>query len=569
MKRSFRKRLMAGVVALALAVPLSAGTVSAAASGGTPEYDDSVVFTEGENGYVSFIIAGIMASSTGRVFAYTDGRFGGPDGSPSDVVMKVSDDGGETWGALQVMASGSVGGTPTLNVTQPSMIEDRVSGRISFFYTVRGTVLNPSDPTLAQIYVRTSTDGGDTFGAPVLVSDVLADADADMQAAIIAGTAPPQFAGEDPDDYGREFFVVGPGSPIQLSAAYSGAGNRIVVPIFAIGSRSAPLADRGYGDMMLISDDGGVTWEAGGIIPVGAYLSNEVSIVELANSRIYLNARVSLGDNQRRSFSRSASGGDNWLAPALIPETVIPRFDNVHAGLLRASFASTDPNGVSRILFSFPNGNGTRSRLNVAVSYDEHQRFTSGKVVVPGSAMYSNLALAPDETILLAYTHDASGGVRTFTVARFNLEWLTDGADSFVDGPDVIVDDRSSGYSETGTGWAYGTSSSLFWSLGYRYDGSSGADSGKSATFTPTLPTAGTYRVYMRWVGTSSMPDAAPVTVHHGWTSTALTVNQQVNGGQWNLLGTFSLAAGDRVTLSAADAGFTVADAVRFEYVGP
>lgn len=566
--RNFRKRLIAGLAALAVAIPLSAGVTSAAASGGTPEFDDSVVFQEGENGYVSFIIAGIMAASDGRVFAYTDGRYGGPDGSPSDVVMKVSDDGGETWGPIQVMASGAVGGVPTLNVTQPSMVQDRVSGRIFYFYSVRGSIANPADPTLAQIYVRTSTDGGDTFGTAVLVSDVLADADADMQAAIIANTAPPQFAGEDPDDYGREFFVVGPGSPIQLSAGYSGAGNRIVVPVFAIGSRTAPLADRGYGDMMLISDDGGLTWEAGGIVPIGDYLSNEVSIVELANSRIYLNSRVSLGDDNRRSFSRSASGGDNWLAPALIPETVLPRFDNVHAGLLRASFAASDPNGASRILFSFPNGNGTRSRLVVAMSYDEHQSFTAGKVVVPGAAYYSNLALAPDESILLAYTTSIAG-VQTFKVARFNLEWLTDGADSFADGPDVIVDDRSAGYAETGTGWAYGTSSTAYWALGYRYDGGSAADPGKSATFTPTLPGTGTYRVYMRWVGTSSMPDAAPVTIHHGSTSTALTVNQQVNGGQWNLLGTYALAPGDFVTLSAADAGFTVADAVRFEYVGP
>src|SRR5690606_3042720 len=152
-----------------------------------------------------------------------------------------------------------------------------------------------------------------------------------------------------------------------------------------------------------------------------------------------------------------------------------------------------------------------------------------------------------------------------FKLARFNLEWLTDGADSFADGPDVVVDDRSSGYSETGTGWAYGSSSTAFWSLGYRYDGSSGAEPGNVATFAPTLPTAGTYRVYARWVGTASMPDAAPVTIHHGSTTTSLTVNQQVNGGQWNLLGSYALSPGDYVTVSAADAGFTVTDAVRFE----
>lgn len=562
--------LLAGILAVASTVtgmvPI-APAAPAEASGSAPSYDDSTAFVDGENGYVKYIIPGILAAADGRIFTYTDGRYADNDGSPSDAIMKVSDDGGETWGPLTVMASSDVGGVPTLNVTQPSMVQDRVSGRIFYFYTVRGTATTPTDPTLAQIYVRVSTDGGDTFGTPSLVSDVLADADADLQAAITAHTAPSEFAGEDAADYGREFFVIGPGSPIQLSSTYAGAPNRIVVPVFAMKSRAGTLADRGYGDMMLISDDGGLTWEAGGIVPIGAYLNNEVSIVELANSRVYLNARVSLGDDHRRAFSRSASGGDHWLVPALVPETVLPRFDNVHAGLLRASFAATDPNGISRILFSFPNADSVRSKLVVGVSYDEAQSYTVGKVVVPGSAGYSNMQLAPDGTILVAYT---TGPGDRFSVVRFNLEWLTDGADSFADGPDVVVDDRSSGYSETGSGWAYGLSTTDYWALGYRHDGSAAANPGSVATFTPVLPMSGTYRVYARWSAGTNRPDAAPVTILHGTTTIAsLTVDQRSGGGQWNLLGTYSLSPGDVAQLSGSDAGYTIADAFRFEYVGP
>ena len=96
------------------------------------------------------------------------------------------------------------------------------------------------------------------------------------------------------------------------------------------------------------------------------------------------------------------------------------------------------------------------------------------------------------------------------------------------------------------------------------------ANPGSVATFTPALPASGTYRVYARWSAGTNRPDAAPITLLRGTTTIAsLTVDQRSGGGQWNLLGTYSLSPGDVAQLSAADAGYTIADAFRFEYVGP
>ena len=53
------------------------------------------------------------------------------------------------------------------------------------------------------------------------------------------------------------------------------------------------------------------------------------------------------------------------------------------------------------------------------------------------SALYSNMAIMSDRTILLIYGRE--GGNRSMParnmVARFNLEWLTDGKDSAEKGP--------------------------------------------------------------------------------------------------------------------------------------
>jgi hypothetical protein len=59
------------------------------------------------------------------------------------------------------------------------------------------------------------------------------------------------------------------------------------------------------------------------------------------------------------------------------------------------------------------------------------------KVINPGTSYYSNMAKLSDGTILLIYGRDgplASMPERN-VVARFNLEWLTDGRDSLAKGP--------------------------------------------------------------------------------------------------------------------------------------
>jgi PKD repeat protein len=129
---------------------------------------------------------------------------------------------------------------------------------------------------------------------------------------------------------------------------------------------------------------------------------------------------------------------------------------------------------------------------------------------------------------------------------------------------EIIVDNRSAVTSQTGT-WSVSSAPNPY-----------GVDSvwGRSgATFTwyATLPQEGTYDVYMWWTQTSTRPTSALVTIQYGGGSDSININQQQNGGQWNLLGryTFAKTGSSFVRLSAPAASPISygADAVKFNFI--
>jgi len=79
-------------------------------------------------------------------------------------------------------------------------------------------------------------------------------------------------------------------------------------------------------------------------------------------------------------------------------------------------------------------------------------------------------------------------------------------------------------------------------------------------------PSAGSWRILVRWPASSGNTGAARYTVTHAGGTTTVTLNQKQNGGIWNSLGTYSLTpgAGHKVTLAASTDGTTIADALLF-----
>jgi sialidase-1 len=131
-----------------------------------------------------------------------------------------------------------------------------------------------------------------------------------------------------------------------------------------------------------------------------------------------------------------------WSKPVFHTQLLEPV---CNAGLVRLSAKPAQDR--NRLLFSNPDnlsradgkvvpGSG-RDRRNVSVklSYDEGQSWPTGKILEAGTSGYSDLATASDGTILCLYERGGldSNNVKTsyLTLARFNLEWLTDEQDSF------------------------------------------------------------------------------------------------------------------------------------------
>ena len=83
----------------------------------------------------------------------------------------------------------------------------------------------------------------------------------------------------------------------------------------------------------------------------------------------------------------------------------------------------------------------------------------------------------------------------------------------------------------------------------------------RTATWGLSVPTTGTYNVYARWAADAAN---ATYTVHYAGGTTVVPMNQTPKGGQWNLLGTFTLnpASNPMVDLSDQANGRVVADAV-------
>src|SRR5262249_28894331 len=82
-----------------------------------------------------------------------------------------------------------------------------------------------------------------------------------------------------------------------------------------------------------------------------------------------------------------------------------------------------------------PGRNRDRKNVSVKLSYDEGETWPAGKTVEAGFSGYSDLAVAKDGTILLFYERGSTDGKNIYktdrlTVARFNLEGLTDGTDA-------------------------------------------------------------------------------------------------------------------------------------------
>ncbi len=458
-----RRRFLGLTAAAAAGTALPALFRPTPALAGTGTFAESTVWASGEDSRATHHVYGLAVTTLDTVLAFSEARISASDTGAHDLVYKRSTDGGATWGATTAIET-SVSGQCWTNAAP---IVDRSNNKIFFFYA-----LNDGHNISTRVFYKTSTDDGVTFGSRVEITSM--------------------FAG---NPAGWTFHMPGPGHGIQLAAG------RLLLQLWHRKDVALPVADRAYGVSVISSDDHGATWQLGGTVPVDpAYPVNESRIVERDNGTIEMNGRYAAGGTHSRISAVSSDSGASWSTAAL--NKAVPLYSAVDSSFTRYT-GGPGSSALNRTLFSRPDHPTNRVNMTVSVSYDEGYSYPYSRVVYAGGSHYSDLARLSDGTILLLYGKDvASGGSFPDKVAcaRFDIDWLTAGADSLATGPaltqytfeaETAVVTASGGATSGTVVEANASAGAIFKYL------ATGVGDYVELRF--TLPAAGTYQLYARW----------------------------------------------------------------------
>lgn len=412
-----------------VAVALGIFLASVPGSRGESFFEARQIFTATPTNY--YHIPGLVVTSKGTVLAYAAWRdVAGVDWNNIHVAMRRSTDGGKTWDPEREIApAGSPvqafvrtsppkpkGHEDFVTVDNAMLIPD-TNGMIHFVYCVE----------YHQVFYKNSRDDGLTWSKPVEITQAFEKYRPQMDWKIVA---------------------TGPGHGIQLK------NGRLVVPSWLAGGGKEGYSHSPTMVGTLYSDDHGTTWKTGDVVARTTgrgdsrdvyHNPNESAAVQLADGSVLFNIRAGSA-RHRRLESVSADGATGWSKPEFIDDLPEPI---VFGSVARLSESPRDDK--NRLLFSIDTGTALnkkadkydeqkfkREDMAVFVSYDEGKTWPVKKVIQPGTAGagYSDLAALPDGTILCAYgSGPPFGRGAGITVARFNLQWLTDNTDSFVRKP--------------------------------------------------------------------------------------------------------------------------------------
>ncbi len=364
-----------------------------------PLLEKTPVFPPGMNGIVRYRIPGIVVTTKGTVLAYCEARRNGSaDWGEIEVHLRRSTDGGKTWQEPKHIAHSGTriegnphkkkdGGEREQTVNNPVAIVDRETGAIEMLYCIN----------YARCFSMRSTDDGVTWSTPVEIT----------------ATFEPFCK-----HYNWKVVATGPGHGIQMKSG------RLVVPIWLAYGKEGD--HKPSAAATIYSDDHGKTWKAGDLcLPNEGDLGNpnETMIAELSDGRVMLVAR-SVSQASRKIITTSADGATGWTKPVFHEQLWEP--------ICMASIAA-HPSKPGTLLFSNPHtlgldkegkpipaGRGKRENLCIKLSRDDGKTWPVNKVLDPGKAAYSDLAVLQDGTVLCLYEADTS-----IDCARFNLEWVT------------------------------------------------------------------------------------------------------------------------------------------------
>ncbi|MFE5915799.1 exo-alpha-sialidase [Streptomyces sp. NPDC056468] len=355
--------------------------------------ETSVPFRAGREGYASFRIPAVVATSTGTLLAFCEGRVGSHDDFGNiDIVLKRSTDGGRTWGPLQVAAKhgDDLAGNPApvvLDTGRILLVHVRNAALATESAIRRGAV---SAADGRRVWVQHSDDEGATWSAPTEITK---------------GTKRPEW----------RWYATTPGHAVQL------AGGRVVVPA----NHSLPPAGRDNGTEgkyngghCLLSDDRGATWRIGYVDGnTDGYVNvNETTAAELPDGRVYFNTRNDSTSPGTRADAYSEDGGAT-LAKPFRPQA------GLAAPVCEGSVLHLRDPDV--LLYSGPADPGFRALMTIRASTDGGITWRSAHTVDGLPAAYSDLVRIDDEAVGLLYETGDFSAYETLTFRRVPVTELT------------------------------------------------------------------------------------------------------------------------------------------------
>jgi N-acetyl-anhydromuramyl-L-alanine amidase AmpD len=138
---------------------------------------------------------------------------------------------------------------------------------------------------------------------------------------------------------------------------------------------------------------------------------------------------------------------------------------------------------------------------------------------------------------------------------------------ALVIGATIIVDNATAGRFTASANWGTSTFSSQRYGTDYRYATPQAVSD--AAWFKINVPSTGNYEVFAWYPANAGYNASTPYVIVTTTGNVTRNVNQQINGGTWVSLGTYTLAAGDynAVGVSRWTSGtqYVIADAVKIE----
>jgi hypothetical protein len=249
-----------------------------------------------------------------------------------------------------------------------------------------------SETQTGQFVLTKSTDGGETWSAPINITSQVK---------------------EDPN---WNLIFQGPGHGLAMRN-----GTLVFPAQYRDGTISNDKINQVRSCSVYSSDHGG-TWRFGSAVPGANPQTNEMTLCELDDGKLLFSCRTPVNSNGQRAWARYTPGGaeplrdGTWEPLYRLPS--VP--DPVCQGSVIQWKSTFDGSPREMVLFANP-ATGGRNGMTLRISLDGGLSWPVARLLDPGPSAYSSLCVLPDKSIGLLYE---TGDSNTIDFVRMEEEWL-------------------------------------------------------------------------------------------------------------------------------------------------